>query len=71
MTRIYVTGIRTGKCRVCGTCKDLRCGACFDCANKVSGNSLPGGHYLWETDNPSNDWYYIEDEKTFKTGQIK
>ena len=58
----YVSIAQMGNCKVCGERQDLRCGACFDCANKVSGEQISDKtHRLWETDNPSNEWFYSED----------
>ena len=52
----YVTMAEMGYCKVCGHHKDLRCGACFTCANQVAGKPIPGGHELWDKRNPNNRW---------------
>lgn len=55
----YVSVAEFAHCRVCGKYQDLRSGACFDCADRVSGKKIEGGHELWETDNPANRWTVI------------
>jgi len=58
----YVSIAQMGNCMICGEHQDLRCGACFDCSDKVSGELVrPGVHKLWETNNPLNEWFYYED----------
>jgi len=53
----YVASAKFGDCMVCGEYKDLRCGACFHCSDKVKGMKIKGGHKLWQADKPSNVWY--------------
>lgn len=45
-----------GHCKVCGSYKDLRMGACFKCSDQVAGKPIPGGHELWDSKNPENRW---------------
>jgi hypothetical protein len=52
----YVSIAMEGDCRLCGVRKDLRCGVCFSCCDRVSGRPIPGGHELWDIDNPRNRW---------------
>jgi len=52
----YVSMAEIGICKICGTSKDLRYGACFLCSEKVSGKKEKDGHLLWETANPRNSW---------------
>lgn len=52
----YLSMAECGYCKVCGHHDDLRMGACFVCAGKISGRAIEGGHELWETKNPSNCW---------------
>jgi hypothetical protein len=53
----YVSMAMIGNCKVCGTRQDLRCGACFDCSDKVAGEPIQGGHRLWEKAKPQNFWF--------------
>ena len=53
---VYVAVETWGDCKVCGRHQDLRMGACYDCADHVSGKPIPGGHELWDSRNPSNRW---------------
>lgn len=53
----YIAFARMGNCMVCGQRQDLRCGACFTCSPKISGQKIKGGHRLWETSKPENTWY--------------
>ena len=53
----YVSREQMGECMLCHEHKDLRCGACFQCADNVSGKKIKGGHRLWQTDKPDNMWY--------------
>jgi len=46
-----------GDCMVCKKRQDLRCGACFNCLDKVTGKPIKDGHRLWEKENPDNTWY--------------
>jgi hypothetical protein len=58
----YVSIAQWGNCKVCGVYQDLRCGICFLCADKVTGEQIsPTTHKLWEKANPSNEWYYSTD----------
>lgn len=52
----YVCMAQHGNCRRCGALEDLRMGSCFDCSEHVAGEAIPGGHRLWDVDNPSNTW---------------
>ena len=52
----YVSFAQVGTCRRCGREEDLRLGACFDCADHCGGRPIPGGHEIWDKDNPSNRW---------------
>lgn len=52
----YVSVAMMGDCRVCGVRQDLRCGACFHCSDQVDGKKIEGGHLLWDTKNPKNQW---------------
>lgn len=59
--KTYVSMAQMGNCKVCGDYQDLRCGACFDCSSKVTGEQISEHtHKLWETDNPTNFWFYSE-----------
>jgi len=53
----YVSRAQMGNCMICQEYKDLRAGACFHCCGKVDGESIKGGHRLWEKENPDNTWY--------------
>ena len=54
-------GPKTPLCRVCLKSRDLRLGACFDCADLVSGRQLDNRkHELWETAKPKNRWVWSE-----------
>jgi len=58
----YVSHAQMADCMVCGEHKDLRCGACFDCCEKVTGKPIKNlkgatiGHQLWAKDNPDKKW---------------
>ena len=57
----YVSRAQMGNCMVCGDYKDLRCGVCFHCCEKVSGRELKKGgkvvgHELYEIEKPENSW---------------
>jgi hypothetical protein len=58
---IYIVKSNMGNCRVCLEMKDLRCGVCFFCSDKVTGKKIPGGHLLWEINNPQNKWFFQDD----------
>lgn len=59
----YVAMACFGNCKVCGRYQDLRCGACFACADRVAGKVLTTGadgtvvHRLWSVDNPDIVWH--------------
>lgn len=54
----YVSIDQTGPCKVCGQISDLRCGVCWGCAGKVSGEAVSATtHRLWESENPRNEWF--------------
>jgi len=61
-TDTYVSFAQTADCKVCGRYEDLRMGACFDCADQVTGREIPGGHELWVIKNPSNRWKVVADQ---------
>ena len=53
------------RCRLCHKRRPCVMGACFDCADKVSGTPIKirtksrgveNAHQLWETAKPSNRW---------------
>lgn len=48
---------KMGNCMLCDEHQDLRCGACINCAPKVDGEKVKGGHRLWDVNNPDNTWY--------------
>ena len=53
----YVAMVQNGYCKVCGPFKDLRCGACYQCAPQVGGRpDGQGGHILWDSKKPTNTW---------------
>ena len=52
----YVATAMEGDCRLCGVRKDLRMGVCFKCSDYVAGHEIPGGHQLWDSRNPQNQW---------------
>ncbi len=52
----YVSITQVADCKVCKRREDLRCGTCFACSQFVTGKLIPGGHELWEIDNPRNRW---------------
>ena len=58
----YVSHSQMANCMICGEHKDLRCGACFSCCEKIDGNPIKSrngeivGHKLFEKDNPDNSW---------------
>lgn len=62
MSSVYVIKNHFGDCRICGKHKDLRCGACFNCAKRVNGEKFGTDanglevHKLWDQDNPTNSW---------------
>lgn len=57
----HVVVSQHGSCKVCGNHRDLRMGACFDCASgNVCGEKIPGGHRLWQADKPENTWIVRE-----------
>ena len=57
----YVSVAKWGDCKRCGVYQDLRCGACFKCADKIAGkNHGCGIHELWDKDSPSNRWLVME-----------
>jgi hypothetical protein len=58
----YVSFAQIDNCKVCGSHKDLRMGACFDCADFVQGREISGGHELWDSRNPSNKWKVRADQ---------
>ena len=61
MNKPYVSITQMGDCKICGQHKDLRCGACFDCADQVAGEKISDTtHKLWDSKNPTNVWYYSE-----------
>lgn len=50
-----------GNCRICGQHADLRCGVCWDCMGQVVGEKVSETtHKLWDSENPTNVWYYSE-----------
>jgi len=53
----YIAFRKIGDCMICGKREDLRCGACFQCADQVAGEQIKGGHRLWDSMNPKNTWY--------------
>jgi len=53
----YVSRAQVAGCMICGNTEDLRCGACFTCADQVSGKRVAKGHKLWDSNNPDNIWY--------------
>jgi len=55
----YVAMPRMGDCRLCSQHKDIRCGVCWDCMSKVTGEKVAKGkaHKLWEIGNPDEFWY--------------
>jgi len=58
----YVSHEQYADCMVCGEYKDLRCGACFACCDKVIGEPIKDkygevkGHWLWAKDKPETRW---------------
>ena len=58
----YVSHSQIADCMICSELKDLRCGACFNCSEKVLGKPIKNadgktiGHRLWEKGNESNSW---------------
>lgn len=52
----YVSFAQVGPCKRCGNTEDLRMGACFNCADHCDGRPIPGGHEIWDKDNPLNRW---------------
>lgn len=58
---VYVALAKIGNCKVCGKEDDLRFGSCFDCADFVAGEQIsPTTHRLWNSRNPSNEWFASE-----------
>ena len=55
-TDTYVAFAHVGACRRCGAREDLRMGACFACSEHCDGRPIPGGHEIWDRDNPDNRW---------------
>lgn len=56
----YVSFAQMGNCKRCGKHEDLRLGACWDCADRCGGRRIPGGHELWDLDNPDVRWFVRE-----------
>ena len=54
---IYKVMTQVGTCLRCGSDRDVRMGACFGCSEKIDGEKVPGGHRLWDIDNPQNQWF--------------
>lgn len=54
--RTYLIADNWGTCKRCEAYQDLRMGSCFSCSDRVGGKPIPGGHELWDMDNPSNRW---------------
>ena len=54
---IYKAMVQVGNCMRCGNSDDLRFGACFTCSERIDGEMVPGGHRLWDKDNPANFWF--------------
>lgn len=53
---IYISGVKSSCCILCGEFEDLRCGVCWNCSNYVTGQKIEGGHELWDKRNPSIRW---------------
>lgn len=68
----YVVRDQFGDCMVCGEYHDLRCGACFDCADKVDGEFFPdkGYHELWVRDNPKIRWIVPAHPADYETPKV-
>lgn len=57
-TGVYKAMTQPGGCLRCGQGEiDLRFGVCFACSERVDGEMVPGGHRLWDRDNPMNFWF--------------
>lgn len=68
MNSEYISRVRLDNCRRCGQLKDLRMGACFDCADHCDGKRLlNGNHIIWAKDNPHKKW--IVDHQTLEVIQ--
>lgn len=58
---VYVSIRQIANCRICGVRQDLRCGACFNCTDRVTGEKVSDiSHKLWDIQNPSNFWFYSQ-----------
>ena len=60
--KVYLSHAQVANCMICGERKDLRCGACFQCVDKVGGKPIKNnlgatiGHRLYEINHPENSW---------------
>jgi len=63
----YIAEERTGECRVCHDDRDLRCGVCLDCSEKVGGHPIMDkngaivAHFLYEKTDLANHWLVLAD----------